>query len=390
MIDKQRLVRRFLELVRIDSISKSEARVAGRLQEELKSLGLHVELDHAAQKVGSNTGNVIATLEGNVKRIPPLLLCAHMDTVGPGEGIEPIIDGEIIKTDGRTILGGDDKSGIAVICEVLELIKERRLPHGDIEVVLTVCEELGMLGAKHLDYSRLRSTFGFVFDSLRLDELIVKAPAADSLQFRIHGMASHAGVSPERGISAIHVAARAIAMMKLGRLDGETTANIGVIHGGVATNVVPEWAVIEGEARSHDEAKLRAQTAHMRQCVADAVLESRIMLDGQAHSATVEENIYRDFPPMNVPDDSRVVRLIKMAAHATGLNIQSTTLGGGFDANVFNANGIEMISIGSGMRDIHTTEESLHIDEMCGAAELLLEAITLTTNVDAWEHRAVT
>ena len=388
MIDKQRLVRRFLELVRIDSISKREARLAGRMQEELKSLGLHVEVDHAAQKVGGNTGNVIATLKGNVTRIPSLLLCAHMDTVEPGEGIQPIIDGEIIKTDGRTILGGDDKSGIAVICEVLELIKERGLPHGDIEIVLTVCEELGMLGAKHLDYSRLRSAFGFVFDSLRLDELIVKAPAADSLQFRIHGIASHAGVSPERGISAISVAARAIAMMRLGRLDSETTANIGVIHGGVATNVVPEWTVIEGEARSHDEAKLRAQTAHMRQCVHDAALESRIVLDGKAQTATVEENIYRDFPPMNVPDNSRVVGLIKMAAHSTGLNIRSTTLGGGFDANVFNANGIEMISIGSGMRDIHTTEESLDIEEMCGAAELLLEAINLTTKVDTWEHRA--
>jgi tripeptide aminopeptidase len=224
-----------------------------------------------------------------------------MDTVVPGEGIRPVRDGDILRTDGRTVLGGDDKSGVAIICEVLRVIRENGLRCGDVDVVFTICEEAGLIGAKCLDVSRLRARTGLVLDSDSVGFLFTRAPAANRMEFRVFGLEAHAGVCPERGINAIQVAARGIAQMRLGRIDHETTANIGVVEGGMAVNIVPNQVILRGEARSHDPEKLARQTEHMQRCLEEAATHSVLELDGRRHSARIEAKIDRDYDRMDVP-----------------------------------------------------------------------------------------
>ena len=252
MINRERLKNFLIELIKIDSLSRREYDVAMRLKSELEELGAELTIDNAGEMVGGNVGNLIAKFPGTVPASQPLLLSAHMDTVVPGEGIVPILDGDILRTDGTTVLGGDDKSGVAIICEVLRVIKENAIPCSAIDVVFTICEEAGLIGAKCLDITSLRARTGLVLDSDSVGFLFTRAPAANRMEFRVHGLEAHAGVCPEKGINAIKVAAEGIAQMNLGRIDHETTANIGVIEGGMAVNIVPNQVVLKGEARSHD------------------------------------------------------------------------------------------------------------------------------------------
>src|SRR5919106_1268863 len=235
-------------------------------QERIKNLLLEfaqVEIDDAGEKVGGNSGNVIARFPGTISGASPIMMSAHMDTVVPGEGVRPVVEGDIIRTDGTTVLGGDDKSGCAVIIETIRSLREQSIPHAPIDAVFSICEEVGLLGAKHLDMSKVRAKYGIVFDSDDPGFLFTKGPSANHFEFKVHGLESHAGVAPELGISAIKIAAEAIAAMRLGRIDEETTANIGVIQGGEATNIVTNLVTLKGEARSLDDAKLEAQTRHM-------------------------------------------------------------------------------------------------------------------------------
>jgi len=377
MINTERLKALLLELVQIDSLSKREGRVARRLQQELEGLGAAVSFDDAGERVGGETGNLIAHVPGTVSAAPPLLLCAHMDTVVPGEGVQPIVEGDIIRTDGSTVLGGDDKSGVAIICEVVRTLREQQLAHGDIDVVFTICEEFGLLGAKHLDTGRLRAKAGIVLDSDSAGFLFTRAPGANVMEFVVHGQEAHAGMAPERGINAIQVAAEAIAAMRLGRIDEDTTANLGVIAGGMAINIVPNRVTIRGEARSHDEAKLEAQTAHMRACFEQAVGRHAIDIDGQQIRARLECEVQRQYDRMNVPDSSRIVRLVLRAGERLGYSVRTTGMGGGCDANILNRRGLEVANLGTGMRDIHTVHEWLDVNDMNRAAQIVLEIVRL-------------
>src|SRR5918992_4768604 len=260
MINEERIKNLLLELVQIDSVSREERDVAERIKQICEELGAEVEIDDAGQKVGGNSGNVIARFPGTISGAEPIMMSAHMDTVVPGEGVKPIVEGDIIRTDGTTVLGGDDKSGCAVIIETIRCLQEQNIPHAPIEAVFSICEEVGLLGAKHVDVSRLKAKYGIVFDSDDPGFLFTKGPSANHFEFKIYGLESHAGVAPEQGISAIKIAAEAIAKMKLGRIDDETTANIGVIQGGEATNIITNFVLLKGEARSHDEDKLNKQT----------------------------------------------------------------------------------------------------------------------------------
>ena len=243
MINPDRLVNTFLDLVRIDSPSGQEAIIGRELQARLTALGLAAGIDEH--------GNVIARLDGD--GVNWLLLSAHMDTVGQDTGIQPIIRDGVISSDGTTILGGDDKSGVAAILETIAVLQEQRLSHPPLEVVITVGEEVGLLGAKLVDKSILRAKQGIVMDAGGpIGHIVISAPGQDSLQITVHGVAAHAGSEPEKGINAIRVAAEAIAAMPLGRIDFETTCNIGIIEGGTARNIVPDIVKITGEARSRD------------------------------------------------------------------------------------------------------------------------------------------
>ncbi len=375
-VRRDRLLALFLDLVRIDSHSRAEAAIARRLEQELTARGAEVWFDDAGAQIGGNVGNLLARLPGTVAA-EPLLLSAHMDTVVPGTGVRPIVDGDIIRSDGRTVLGGDDKSGLAIICEVLSLLREHGLPHGDVEIAFTVCEEVGLLGAKHLDVSRLRARSGLVLDSDAPGYLFTRAPAANHLEFVVRGLEAHAGMAPERGISAIKVAAEGVAAMRLGRIDHETTANIGVIQGGTATNIVPSLVRLTGEARSHDDDKLRSQCEHMRASLEQAAARQTVVRDGHTVRARVESTITRSYERMEVPDTAPIVGLAARAAAALGQTLTSAAMGGGCDANILNARGFQVVNIGTGMQDIHTVHEWLRISDMVRTAEVITEMIRL-------------
>ncbi|MGH7864774.1 MAG: M20/M25/M40 family metallo-hydrolase [Candidatus Binataceae bacterium] len=376
-INAARLKEFFLELVRIDSLSRRELEVATRLKREMEAAGASCKFDNAGERVRGNTGNLIARIPGALPNVAPLLLCAHMDTVVPGEGVKPIIEGDIIRTDGSTVLGGDDKSGCAIICEVAHRLREENIAHGPLDCVFTICEEVGLLGAKHLDLAMVDAREGLVFDSDSPGYLFVRAPAATMVRFTVRGLEAHAGMAPERGISAVKVASEAIATMKLGRIDFETTANLGLIKGGRALNVVPNEVVVSGEARSRDGAKLTAQVEHMVQCFRDAVARASIMLDGKTVGAQLDYLASPEYGPMNVSADAPIVRKVVEAARRNGRVVKPEAMGGGCDANILNQRGLVVANLGTGMRDIHTVREWLDVKDMVSTAEVTLELIKL-------------
>jgi len=376
-IDHARLKNLFLELVQIDSLSRREHDVALRIQREAERAGAICRYDSAGEKVRGNSGNLIAKIPGNVAGAPPFLLAAHMDTVAPGEGVKPIVEGDVIRTDGSTVLGGDDKSGCAVICEVLHRLRENGIAHGPIEAVFTICEEIGLQGARNLDLSLITAKEALVYDSDAPGHLVIRAPSAVSISFTVKGVEAHAGVAPERGLSAIKIAAAAIAAMRVGRIDDETTANLGVIKGGRAGNIVPGEVSVRGEARSRNAAKLQAQVDHMIGCFKEAVAGACVTVDGQRFEATLEHSVHRAYDGMDIPDDAPLVKKVIEAARRIGRVLEPQGTGGGCDANILNQRGIVAANVGTGMREIHTTREWLNVNDMIAAVDLTLEVLKI-------------
>jgi tripeptide aminopeptidase len=375
MINQKRLTEEFLELTSIPSLSRQEGKVARRLESILKEMGASVEVDGAGEKVGGDTGNILARFSGNTPGAPAFLLSGHMDTVGPAAHVRTIVEGDIIHTDHTSVLGGDDKAGLVAIFEAIRVLREKSIPHGDVEVVITICEESGLLGAKHFDARRLRARRGLVLDVDGVNELVTRAPAANRLSFTVHGLEAHAGICPERGISAVQVASEAIAGMRLGRVDAETTANLGVIHGGLATNIVPNQVVVRGETRSLSEEKLAAQTAHMRGRFEEAVARHAVTLEGREHRARVDVQVERQYERLSIGDEATIVRLVGEAARVLGRVCPTKATGGGSDANVFVTHGIEVANLACGMRDIHTVNEWVDVKDLVATAELVLETV---------------
>lgn len=377
MIKPERIRDEFLELASISSMSRREGAIARRLESILKSMGASVEVDDAGEKVGGETGNILARFAGTKPDAPPFLLSAHMDTVGPAEKIHLEIEGDIVRTDRTTVLGGDDKAGIVSIFEAIRVLREEKIPHGDIEVILSICEETGLLGAKHFDTGRLRAKRGLVLDVDGVCELITRAPVANRLSFTVTGLEAHAGICPERGLSAIQIASEAIAGMKLGRVDAETTANLGRIQGGLATNIVPTRVVVDGETRSLSVAKLEAQTEHMRQRFEAAAARHAVRLEDGEHRARVEVKVDRQYERLDVPDTAKVVTLVAGAAKGLGKSFKTRATGGGSDANVYTTRGIEIANLACGMRDIHTVNEWVDLKDLYTTASIVLETVRL-------------
>jgi len=365
MVEQNRVLAEFLELVQIDSVSGRERDIADALIIRLKELGFDVREDDAGRPSG-NAGNLIAVLPpaGGGE---PLLLSAHMDTVEPGRGVRPVVADGVIRSSGDTILGADDKAGIAAILEAVRAIKEEGLSHGGLEVVFTIGEECGLLGAKRLDISRLRARLGYVLDGEgEPGSIVVQAPTQDKIGALVRGRAAHAGVNPQDGINAIQVAAHAIARMSLGRLDEETTANIGIISGGKAINIVPDSCHLQGETRSLDSRKRQAQTEAVCRILRQTAAEFGAAVD------IVTETLYREF---QLTAADRVVRIALDAAAALGLQTRLVKTGGGSDANIFNEKGIPTANLGIAMQNVHTTEEFIRVADLVDSARLLVEII---------------
>ena len=376
MINRERLMDTFRFLVGIDSVSRQEGDIAEELKKILESMGAETVFDGAGKMTGSNTGNLIAGFKGN-KNVPPLLLNAHMDTVEPGRGVVPLLRDGVFTSDGTTILGADDKSAIAVLLEVMTVLKEKNMTCGPIEMVLTICEEIGLMGAKHLDMSLITAKYGYALDSTDTEGIITRAPSANKLEFKVYGRDAHAGAAPEKGINAIWLASRAIAGLQLGRIDGETTCNIGIINGGIATNIVPNLVCVKGEVRSHDDEKLKRVTSDIISSFENAVKNyGNSSSDGLPKVDIIIED---DFSRTDIPEGHPVVALAQRAASNLGRKMITKTTGGGADANIFFAKGIIAGVIGTGMRDMHTVRESVKVDDMVRTGDLLLEIIRLHT-----------
>ncbi|MCK4240731.1 MAG: M20/M25/M40 family metallo-hydrolase [Candidatus Atribacteria bacterium] len=367
MVNEKRLVESFMELVRIDSISGEERNLADFLIEKLEDLGLEVIVDQAGEKVKSNCGNIIARLKGNIKKTTPIMFSAHMDTVVPGKNINPLLKGEKIVSSGKTILGADDKAAIAALLEALHIIKENNILCGDIEIVFSICEEIGLKGAKNLDISSLNAQMGFVLDSGgQVGEIVNSAPSQNSLKIIIHGKSAHAGSNPEEGINAIQVAGFALSRIKLGRIDEETTTNIGIISGGKATNIVPDEVTLKGEVRSRNEKKLGKYTEQLKKIIEDTAQEFK---------AKAEVKINKEYYCYNLSSDDLVVKIAMKAAKDIGLEPLLHPSGGGSDANVFNKKNFPSVDLAIGMEKVHTVDEYILIKNLKNTAEYVLSII---------------
>lgn len=363
------VVKYFMELVAIDSESKNERAMADRIKADLASMGAEVSEDDAHTHTGGNAGNIHAWFPGDSTK-PALLFCAHLDTVKPGNGIKAAITDGRIHTDGTTILGGDDKSGVAETMIAIHRVLESGAAHCPIEVLFTISEEIGLLGAKLFDKSKLRAAMGYALDAHQVGELVLGAPAQNSIKITVSGLEAHAGVEPEKGINAIRVAAEAIASMPNGRIDHETTCNIGKISGGVATNIVPNQVLISGEARSHNPAKLDQVTSDIRHAVEAAVNRHQ-----HPHgSASYEWNCQREYDSIKITEDQPVVKLALEALAGLGIPAFTTIGGGGSDANIINAAGVPTIILGTGMNKVHTVQEDILVSELERGADFI-EAI---------------
>ncbi len=360
----------FLSLIKIDSESKKEKEVAEKLGKDLKELGAEVQFDKANLKTGGNVGNLYAYIPGNIDK-SPILFCAHMDTVKPGNGIKPQIKNSLITSDGTTILGADDKSGIAEIIWAMKELKETGKEHAPVEILFTISEEIGLLGAKYLDYSLIRSKIGYALDSHQVGHLSIGAPSQNSLKFVVRGKESHAGVAPEKGINAISVAAEAIAAMPQGRIDNETTCNVGLIKGGKATNIVPNEVIIEAEVRSHNTDKLKKVTDEMCQAFQEAVNKFQV----GKHKAKVEIIIQEEYQAFRLNENTEAVVLAKDATEKLDIEFKTEIGGGGSDVNIFNQHGLQMAVAGSGMDKVHTVDECIKISELEIGAKWVLELI---------------
>lgn len=369
MVNQERLVRTFLDLVKINSPSKSERGVVDYLRPMLEELGFDVKEDDTGSKIGGNAGNLIATKQGSLDKGLRIFLSAHMDTVDITEGLEPVVteDG-MIKSQGKTILGADDKAGIAVTLEAVRVALEKNIPFRSIQLLYSVSEEVGLLGARHMDPSEIKADVGYVFDTEKpVAHIVTAAPSHVNLLVRYKGKAAHAGINPEGGINAIVAASRAVAKMKLGRIDPETTANVGVIHGGKARNIIPEDVEIRAEARSRNEAKLAVQVDHMVKTFEEAAKEV---------GAEVEIDVQQEYTTYRWTSEDAPVKLAQKAAGSIGIDQLMLEGGGGSDANVFNLKGVPAVVIGVGYEGAHTRNEQIAIDDLVKSAEFALALIS--------------
>jgi tripeptide aminopeptidase len=346
---KINVVEEFIALASLNSPSRREAPVAAYLIKRLRELGQTATVDDSAVLTGSDTGNIIVRVPGNATG-PTILLGAHMDTVGSTEGMTPVLRDGIIYSNGETVLGADDKAGIAIILAVLADLQAGGIPHGGIEVVLSVQEEVGLVGVKHLQ-ADLHADFGYILDSSEaVGSIINHAPSKVDLDFVLEGKAAHAGVCPEKGINAIVAAASAVARLRTGRIDAQTTSNVGVISGGKARNIVPDRAEVAIEVRSTDRIKLQSEV--------DAVLTA---FEEAASASGARLTVRRDAPfeTFLIPETHPVITNAFRAARSIGIEPRLRTTGGGMDANVFNSRGLPCVGLGLGIEDAHSPQEHI-------------------------------
>ncbi len=368
MVNQQRLVEEFIALVQVDSETKHEAEIAKVLKERFAALGLQVEEDNSSAKSGCEGNNLLFTLPAtaDAQDAQTIYFTCHMDTVVPGKGVKPQVgeDG-IIRSDGTTVLGSDDKAGIAAMLELVRVLEEEKIPHGIIKFVITAGEESTLLGSRNMEPGWVKADFGYAIDSNgEVGGIAVAAPFQSKVYITVKGKTAHAGVSPEKGISAITVAAKAVSRMPLGRIDKETTANFGTFFASGETNIVTEKVELIGEARSLVKEKLLAQLDAMKSACESACSEM---------GASCEFRYELMYPCYKFDETAPHVKLAMDAAEAIGLAPNLFHSGGGSDANLFNGQGIPTVNLSVGYQAIHTVNEYIAVSDLVKVAELVVE-----------------
>jgi len=357
----------FTELAAIPSPSGEERAVADVVSTYLRDCALEVDEDDAAAKIGATAGNLYTRIEATAPGTP-IFLCAHLDTVPPTGRIEPVVDDEgVVRNAAGTILGADDKAAVAAMLEATRRVLAERRAHAGIELLFTPKEEVGLIGAAAFDETRLTARHGFVYDQAApIGEVVLGAPYSQSIEVTFHGKASHAGMYPEEGRNAIAAAARAIADLRLGRVDEQSTANVGTIHGGVAANIVAEQCTFVAEARSHDERRLTDLVQEMLESISFAAEMSDCRADVEARKS------YRGY---RFKRDDEVVQVATDALGRAGQNVRFGLSGGAADANIFNERGLQCLNLANGMIDIHTRDERIAVADLEAMVDVTLALV---------------
>nr|WP_320011540.1 M20/M25/M40 family metallo-hydrolase [uncultured Desulfobulbus sp.] len=378
-VNRERLAANFTELCEIDSPSRKERRMLTRLQEIFTELGAREILeDDSASKTGSDCGNLIVRFDGELN-LEPIFFSCHMDTVQPAEGVKVKRVGDLFTSAGETILGSDDKSGLAGCIEALRMVREQNIAVRPLELVITTCEEIGLIGAKALDPSLVLAKEGYALDSTGFAKVVTHAPALNRITITLQGVAAHAGLHPEWGVNALVLAGQALAKVPTGRIDGETTANFGTIQGGAASNIVPEKVVIEAEVRSHSMEKLASVTQEIEQVFRETVSAWSDPTGSAKGAPTVDVEVRQDFTAMKLGQDDAVLKRIAAAAKAVGIELSYEKAGGGSDANIFNGHGLATAIVATGMTNVHSTNEQVELQDMVDLSRLLVALLTETS-----------
>lgn len=376
-INRERLATTFTTLCEIDSPSKQEGNVSRWIKKTFTDLGADlIYEDTSASKTGSESGNLIIRFDGNQPELDGLFFSCHMDTVGPANNVQVVRTGDIFTSKGDTILGGDDKSGIAAILELIQLLKENNTSHPMIEIIITTCEEIGLLGAKHLEFDKIKSPYGYALDSSGINHVVIGAPAANKINVVVKGLAAHSGLCPEAGINALSIVAAALSSIKVGRLDQESTSNFGLIDGGVAANIIPEKITLKGEVRSHSEQKLKHYTKEIETAFTNAIKSWQPTTENKDLRPELEIKIIADYPALSISPDAPVLQRLQKGAEAAQIDVKQIVAGGGSDANIFCGKGLQTAIIATGMNKVHTVDEQLDLGDLTFLTELLLGIVT--------------
>ncbi|MFC9601021.1 M20/M25/M40 family metallo-hydrolase [Peribacillus butanolivorans] len=361
-VNAERLQDLFLELAKINAPSTKEKLVADYLKKALPKLGFTFEFDEANKNFDGEVGNLIAWREGTDSSIPPLFFSTHMDTVLPTEGLKPVINDGVIYSDGTTILGADDRAALAAYLEAVQAIIESGVPHGPIEFILTVNEQPGLVGATYLDYSKAKSKTGYIFDSSGdVGQIILKGPYSSRILMEVEGNAAHIALNAEEGNSAILIAAEGLLNMRLGTIDEETLANIGIINGGNLTSIIPGSVKIAGEVRSFSKEKLDEQLKHMEEIMQQAA---------EKRGGKVNVTLEKKYSGFDIPQDDILVKTAETAAQIIKVSPYLTETLGGADTNVLNENGLICLTLGLGFQNIHSFRESISIENLVNTGRL--------------------
>ena len=360
-VNKERMLAEFKEVVAVPCHSLQERPVFELLRAKLEVLGFTVEEDDAGEKLGGNCGNLWAFLPGNKAGATSVLFSAHMDGCEPCGGTTVVQKEGYLYSDGTTILGGDDKSGVVGILEGVRMLVEENAEHGDIQILFTIAEEGGVNGSRCMDRSKLKAEVAYALDGEGAPgEVVIGAPGQYKWKISVHGKTAHGGVEPEKGINAIMIAAKALAEVeRYGRIDEETTCNVGIIGGGVATNVVPDLVVIEGDVRSRNNDKLEAVREELVSTICNAV---------EKFGGKVTAEVEHKYSGFFIDTNSTVVKLAERACELYDLPLDITQTGGGSDANFFNTYGVPCVILGTGMKNVHTVDEFLKEEDLYNSA----------------------